>query len=406
MQELSQDQRDPEFVQNPYPFYKRARACGDLFHWTEYGFPCAAGHAAVNAILRDRRFGREPAEDQKPQRPAHLKNFYAVDELSMLDREPPVHTRLRSLVLRAFTSRRIAGLTGDIEAITINLLDRMDGDSVDLLPCFAERLPVEVIARLLGVPGEMSDQLLKWSHDMVAMYQVRRDREIEDRADQAAAEFTAFLRDYVEQRRSSPSDDLISELISAESEGSKLTTLELIATCILLLNAGHEATVHVIGNGLTSIFSEGLNPTELFASEATTAKTVEEMIRHDPPLHLFTRMAKDDVEIFGHRFRRGDTVGCLLAAANRDPAVFEDPDRFNPDRPNAAANLSFGAGIHFCIGAPLARRELIVALPLLFGRFPDLTLASPPDFADRYHFRGLTTMPVTLIPGTSRATRP
>ena len=248
-----------------------------------------------------------------------------------------------------------------------------------------------MIARLLGVPEAMAGPLLDWSHAMVAMYQARRDPAVEDRANAAARAFADYLRGHVAARRTQPGDDLITRLIAAEADGDRLTTDELIATCVLLLNAGHEATVHAIGNGVAAILAAGADPARLFADGAATAAAVEEVLRFDPPLHLFTRFALEDVEIFGHRFRRGDTVGCLLAAANRDPARFAAPDRFDPARP-ATAHLSFGAGIHFCVGAPLARLELAVALPVLFARLPGLRLAGPPVFADRYHFRGLTAL--------------
>lgn len=386
---LIRSPRDPAFVQDPYPFYAEARALGPLFLWEDYGFPCAAGHATVSALLRDRRFGRELPPDLRPARADHLARFYAVDELSMLDREPPAHTRLRGLVLRAFTSRRIAGLGPDIAALARDLVDRLDPRGFDLITDFAEPLPVIVIARLLGAPEAMAGQFLAWSHAMVAMYQARRDRAVEDAADTAARDFAAYLRALVEERRGRPADDLITALIAAEAEGDRLSTDELIATCVLLLNAGHEATVHAIGNGVAAIIASGLDPAALFASPEAIAATVEEALRFDPPLHLFTRYALEDCDLFGHSFHRGDTVGCLLAAANRDPARFADPSRFDPARP-PGPQLSFGAGIHFCVGAPLARAELATALPILFDRLPGLALAAPPLFADRYHFRGLT----------------
>ncbi len=391
MQRLSQSPRAPDFVQDPYPFYDRGRAAGSLFYWEDYDLPCAAGYDAVGALLRDRRFGREAPADLRPPRPDHLAAFYALDDLSMLDREPPAHTRLRGLVLRAFTSRRIASLGPEIAALAHDLVDTLEAPEFDLLPAFAERLPVIVIARLLGAPEAMADQLLGWSHAMVAMYQARRNHAVETAANAAARDFAAFLRAHVEMRRASPTDDLISHLIAAEADGERLTTEELIATCVLLLNAGHEATVHAIGNGVRAILAEG-GPAELrFATAAATAATVEEILRFDPPLHLFTRIALEDLEVFGVRFDRGARVGCLLAAANRDPARFVDPARFAPDR-RGPAQLAFGAGLHFCVGAPLARLELATALPILFARLPELALAEPPVFADRYHFRGLEAL--------------
>lgn len=397
MRRLSQSPREPAFVQDPYPFYDRARAAGPLFFWENYGFPCAAGHAEVDALLRDRRFGREPPGGRTGPRPAHLGDFHAVDDLSMLDREPPAHTRLRRLVLHAFTSRRIVALEPEIAEIAAGLLDRIGPEPFDLLPAFAERLPVVVIARLLGVPERDCDRLLAWSHAMVAMYQARRDRAIEDAANTAAREFAAYLEALVTARRAAPRDDLISHLIAVEEAGDRLSRSELIATGILLLNAGHEATVHAIGNGVAAILAARLPPARLFADRAATEATVEECLRFDPPLHLFTRIAREPVTRFGHAFAPGDMVGLLLAAANRDPARYPDPGRFDPHR-DAGGQLAFGAGIHFCLGAPLARAELAVALPMLFARLPDLALATPPVFADRYHFRGLTGLMLAREP--------
>lgn len=344
MKQLSQSPTEPGFVQNPYPFYARAREMGDLVWWDDYAMPMATTHRAVNALLRDRRFGREPVE---PLRfPDHLAPFYAVEQHSMLELEAPRHPRLRGLVLRAFTSRRIAGLQPEIAQLSHDLIDAFPDGDFDLLPAFATRLPVIVICRLLGVPEDMADQLLAWSNAMVAMYQARRDRAVEEAAAQAAADFASFIRAYVDTRRASPADDLISHLIAAEEAGEKLTTDELITTCILLLNAGHEATVHTLANGVKVLCETGTRLTP-----DTTETAIEEILRWDPPLHLFTRYAYEEVELFGHTFQRGDQVGLLLASANRDASVWPDPERFDPSRP-IVTNASFGAG---CISASARR---------------------------------------------------
>lgn len=391
METLSQSPTDDAFVQDPYPFYDRARGAGPLFFWQDYGLVCATSATAVGAILRDRRFGRETPPERRRPVPDHLAPFYAVEAHSMLELEPPHHTRLRALVLRAFTSRRIAALAPEIAALAHDLIDAFPQGVFDLLPAFARRLPVIVIARLLGVPEERSGDLLAWSNAMVGMYQARRSRATEDAAVAATQAFVAFLRGYVEERRSRPADDLITHLIAAEAEGERLSTDELIATCILLLNAGHEATVHTLGNGVKALIENAQGATAL--TPERVEGTVEEVLRFDPALHLFTRWAYEEVEIAGHTFRRGDEVGCLLAAANRDPAQWERPDRFNPARP-VKPHLSFGAGLHFCVGAPLARLELQIALPILFDRCPGLTLAGRPRYADLYHFHGLERLMV------------
>ena len=386
MQRLSQSPTDPDFVQNPYPFYDRARAGGDLFWWDDYGMVCATSHRAVTALLKDRRLGREAPPEHAPDIPGHLAPFYAVEAHSMLELEPPRHTRLRRLVLHAFTSRRIAALAPGIEALCHALIDAFPGGPVDLIPAYCSRVPVIVICRLLGVPEDHADRLLAWSNAMVAMYQARRTPQIEAAAVAATQDFTAFMRDLIAARRTAPGPDLLTELIAAEEAGDRLTTDELITTCILLLNAGHEATVHTMGNALLTLLQEGHRQID----EAT----VEECLRIDPPLHMFTRWVYEDAEIFGHRFERGDQVACLLAAANRDPAAYPDPARFDPSR-SGPVNASFGGGIHFCVGAPLARLELRIGLDVLLSRCPDLRLASPPRYADLYHFHGLEALHVS-----------
>ncbi|MEN9059840.1 cytochrome P450 [Ponticoccus litoralis] len=390
MLHLSQDPTEPAFVQDPYPFYDRMRAGGDLCFWEDYAMPCAVSHRAVQALLRDRRFGREIPADRAEPHPPHLAPFYAVESHSMLELEPPRHTRLRGHVLRAFTSRRIAALGPEIAALSQTLCDRMTGAGADLLPAFCQPLPVVVICRLLGVPEAMAPQLLEWSNAMVSMYQARRDRAVEDAAARAAADFASFLRGYVEDRRRAPSDDLISHLIATEDAGDRLSPDELVATCILLLNAGHEATVHTMGNGIKTLLETGQR-----IDTGNAAALSEEILRFDPPLHMFTRWAYDTVELHGHRFAPGDRVALLLGAANRDPAVWPDPHRFDPARA-AAPNTSFGAGLHFCVGAPLARLELQIALPILMARFPAMRLDGAPRYGNLYHFHGLEALQVTL----------
>ena len=389
MLRLSQSPTDPDFIQNPYVFYDRARAGGDIFWWEDYDMPMAVSFRAVNALLRDRRFGREPVEPL--EFPDHLAPFYAVEAHSMLELEAPRHTRLRKLVLRAFTSRRIAGLGPEIDALAHHLIDDFPDGEFDLLPTFATRIPVIIICRLLGVPEAMADDLLKWSNAMVSMYQARRTRAIEDEAVAATEAFVAFMRNYVDQRRDDPRDDLISELIAAEAEGEKLSSDELISTCILLLNAGHEATVHALAIAVKTLLEQQTPASNL--TPETRDSTIEETLRFDPPLHMFTRYVYEDTVLYGQNLKRGDKIGLLLGGANRDPDVWDEPEVFDPTRP-IKPNTSFGAGAHFCIGAPLARLELAHALPILFDRCPDLRLTTPPQFGNVYHFHGLKKLMV------------
>jgi cytochrome P450 len=389
---------DPVFVQDPYAAYRLIRAVCPVFFWEDYGFWCFAGHAAVNALFRDRRFGREVTHLTSraalgwPAIPAHLAPFYDVEAHSMLEREPPVHTRLRMLVNRAFVSRTVERLRPRAAALAHGLIDGFQHhDTIDLLPAFAEVIPVTLIAEMTGIPASEAPRLLDWSHRMVAMYQFGRSRADEDAAVAATQAFTGFIREIIRLRRAAPGDDLLSLLLAAEADGGRLSEDEVVSTVILLLNAGHEATVHAIGNGVAAILRAGADPGALFATAERSAATVEELLRFDPPLHCFTRYALERMTIEGCALTVGDQVGLLIGAANRDPAAFADPDRLDPDRP-AVPHMAFGAGIHFCLGAPLARLELQVALPILFERLPHLRLAQAPRFADRYHFHGLEAL--------------
>jgi unspecific monooxygenase len=315
----------------------------------------------------------------------------------MLELEPPVHTRLRTLVNRAFVSRQVERLRPRAEALANSLIDGFrPGQAIDLLPDYAAPIPITIIAEMLGVPVEMGPRLLDWSHRMVSMYMHGRTRQTELEADRASREFSDFLRGYVAERRQNPGDDLLSLLIAAQENGERLNEDELVSSCILLLNAGHEATVHQTGNAVAAILAEGGDPRRFVATPEDTAATVEECLRFDAPLHLFTRYAYQDVEIApGVTIRSGEQVGLLLGMANRDPNAFAEPDRFLPGRADQK-NVSFGAGIHFCIGAPLARLELQASLKTLFDRLPGLAAAEPPRFRDSWHFHGLERLRVTF----------
>ncbi len=397
---LRLDPRDPGFFNDPYRAYGAIHAASPVFFWEDYGFWCFARHADVSALLRDRRFGRQTthlmsrAELGWPEPKPHLASFDALERHSILELEPPEHTRLRNLVNRAFVSRRIEKLGPRIVALAHERIDAFAPErSAELIAEFAAPIPVAVIADLLGVPREMGPTLVEWSHRMVAMYQFGVDHEVEERAAEAARAFADFVRAFARARRGDPGDDLVSQLLVAGSDGKRLSEDELVTTVILLLNAGHEATVQAIGNGVKAMLEAGVDAPLAFADESATAATIEEALRFDPPLHLFTRYALEDAEFAGVRFKKGERLGLLLGAANYDPERFPDPNVFDSTRsPNP--HVSFGAGIHFCVGAPLARLELSVALPILFARLPGLRLAEPPRYRDAFHFHGLEALKV------------
>lgn len=389
------DPHEPSFVQDPYAAYAFFHARARAFFWEDFGFWCFSGHDDVNRLLRDRRLGRERPGGYRnfpegAQARRHLQAFDAVETHSMLELEPPVHTRLRTLVNRAFVSRQVERLRPRIEALAHRLIDAIEANGrADLLPAFATPVPITVIAEMLGVPVEMGPQLLDWSHRMVAMYMHGRTRRTEEDADRAAREFGDFVRQHAAERRKRPGDDLLSLLITAHESGEKLSEDELVSSAILLLNAGHEATVHQAGNAIRAILKQGGDPRRFFASAEATEATVEECLRFDAPLHMFTRYVYEEMELpGGAEVRPGDQVGLLLGAANSDPAALAHPRRFDPGRADQK-NVTFGAGIHFCIGAPLARVELQASLRVLFDRLPLLRLCEEPLYRDAYHFHGL-----------------
>lgn len=393
MESLTQSPHDPAFVQDPYPFYDRARATGPIVFWEDYAMPAAFDAPTVHALLRDRRLGRAVPQAQRQQVPTHLAPFHAVEQHSMLELEPPDHTRLRGLVLRAFTSRRIAALAPEIETVAAELLAALPRDApFDLIPHFCTMLPVRIIARLLGVPEDMAPDLLRWSNAMVAMYQAGRSRDVEDAAATAAAEFSAFLTGYINERRQRPADDLITQLIAAEQDGARLSTAELIGTCVLLLNAGHEATVHSLGNAVACLLTH--KTPHYFLADDHIAATCEELLRYTPPLHMFDRYVYEDVTLGDVTLKAGSRVGLVLAAAGRDPATFADPHLFDPTR-TPSPHAAFGGGLHFCVGAPLARMEMQIGLRALFAARPDLRLTEKPEFADTYHFHKFERLRVT-----------
>ena len=393
MKRISQSPTDPGFVQNPYPFYRDMRALGDFVFWQDYSLPMATTATAVNAVMRHPKLGRQVPDDQRTEVREDLKPFYAIEAHSLLELEPPSHTRIRKLLLRAFTGSRVRAMAPVIQSIVDELITDFPNTEFDLLDAFARPLPVRVISRLLDVPDDMGPQLLSWSNAMVAMYQARRDVQIETAAVAASIGFSEFVRSLIDDRQQALGSDLISDLIRAEVDGQRMSRDEVVSTTILLLNAGHEATVHSLGNA-TRLLTDFSERDEAFRANNTEG-TVEECLRFDPPLHMFRRWVYEDVSILGHDFAAGDEIGCLLGSACRDSTVWDNGDIFDPFRPKQT-NVAFGAGIHFCIGAPLARLEMQIALAALFQRCSNLTTSEPPKVANLYHFRGLERLMVRV----------
>jgi cytochrome P450 len=362
------DLSDPAVVADPYPQLAALRAASPLAWHSGMQTWLATGHAEAGAVLRDRRLGRIFRE-RTPRGDWDTFNWLHAD--SILDSEPPKHTRLRRLVAGAFGRGHVQRLAPRIEQLAAGLLADLPAERFDVLKGYAEPLPVLVIAELLGVPEADRHHLRPWSQAIVRMYEVDRTPADEAEARAAAVEFAAYVEALAAERAKTPGQDLLTDLVQARDGSDRLSAHELVATAVLLLNAGHEASVNGFGNGLHSWLTAPDRPVVDVGDAAAVGRLVEEFLRHDSPLHLFERTAKEPAEVAGVVLEPGDTVAALLGAANRDPAVFSDPDRFDPTRePNP--HLAFGAGIHFCIGAPLARLELEISLRTLLSRFPNL----------------------------------
>lgn len=395
------DPFSPEFQRDPYPTYAWLRQEAPFLWHAPSQLWFVSRYGDVAALLRDRRLGRSIAHIRPaPPPPAHLDPFQRLSTYSMFDMEPPDHTRLRSLVSSVFTPRRVEALRPQIQASAKNLLDvALAKGTFDLLEDFAVPLPVLVIADLLGVPKTDRDRLRTWSAAIVAMYELEHTPEHERLAIQAATEFWDYLQWLVARRHEEPQDDLISALAAASDaqSGARLSEPELIATCILLLNAGHEATVNGFGNGLYALFHHpdqlvllGANP-----SPERVRTCVEEMLRYDSPLQMFKRWILEDFEYQGVLLQKGQQVALFFGSANRDPERFDHPDELEITRQDNP-HISFGAGIHFCLGAPLARLELNIALGSLIHRAPGLALVEEPRWRDSFVIRGLRALMVTI----------
>jgi cytochrome P450 len=386
------DPGSPAFIADPYPVLASLRETGPVLWHEPMGLWLATTHDSVSQVLRNRAFGRlwtdwEPASQMEP--------FNALHRNQMMENEPPTHTRLRRLVAAAFGRGHVERMRPRIEALAASMVaDLPDGQMFDLLGDYAEPMPVYVIADLLGVPRDDHAKLRDWSQAIVHMYEPGVGALTKAAAIQASTAFSDYVRGVVEQRRSAPGDDLITDLIEARDEGSKLSDDELVASVVLLLNAGHEASVNVFGNGFHALLEHPHQMERITSGEVSVETALEELIRYDAPLQLFERTATSDVEVSGQLVRSGQKIACLMGSANRDAAVFAGADVFDVGRdPNP--HVGFGMGLHFCLGAPLARLELQISIRALLDRFPALTLAGESPRRPTWVLRGYESIPVS-----------
>jgi cytochrome P450 len=398
MSDLTFNPMAPEFVADPYPTYRRLRE-EDPVHQSPLGFWVLTRYEDVVASLRDPRMVKEPIAAFVAARFGLAAPPTGMG-LSMLDRDPPDHTRLRGLVSKAFTPRVIERLRPHIQQIVDGLLDRVEGDrSMDLIEQFAYPLPVIVICEMLGVLVADHERFKGWGLDIARgldAIMLPPDSPVAERSVLARRALAEYFRGLIAERRAAPRDDMLSSLIAAEEAGDKLSEDELLATCILLLVAGHETTVNLIGNGSLALLRHPDQMRRLREDPGLIVTAVEELLRFDGPVQRTARIPSEDVTIGGKTIGKGEMVMPFIGAADRDPAQFPDPDRLDIGRQDNR-HIAFGWGIHFCIGAPLARIEGQIAINTLLKRMPKLALATAePEHRQSLTLRGLTSLPVSF----------
>jgi cytochrome P450 len=391
------DLADPAFLADPYPTFAALRDASPIFWYEQTGQWMLTRHRDVHETLRDRRLGRvythrySHAELGRPEPDPRWQAFHDHARYQLLELEPPDHTRIRQLITKVFTPRAVQALRPQIERFASEMLDRCAGqDRFDLVTDYAQPYSVAVICSMLGVPRSDTAQLLDWSHAIVKWYELTADDALRDAASAAAGQFMDYVRGLIAAKRAEPDGALVSRLVTVEEAGDRLSDDEIVDTTIVLLNAGHEATVNTVGNGMRAFLHHPDEWRRVTTGAVAPRTAVEEMIRWDAPLQLFERYVLDDgVSVAGQPLAVGDEVAMLFGSANRDGARFPEPDRFDAGRGDTG-HVGFGGGIHFCVGAPLARLELEVSLEMLTSRFPGLALVEEPAYHPTFVIRGLT----------------
>jgi cytochrome P450 len=394
---LNFDPGAPGFLRDPYPELNRVRESARVFYDADRARWFVTRHEDVRSCLRDKRLGRNfrhvlsPQEIGVPPLDSRWQAFWDSERWSLLWLEPPDHTRLRKLVAAAFTPRSVESLREPAHELAAELLEPLaEAGEMELLYDYAQPYSIAVICRMLGVPLDRHRDLLDWSHRMVKMYEFDVPLEAATAANRAAAEFQDYVRELIRERRAKPCDDMVTALVEAEVDGARLSEDEIVSTVIVLLNAGHEATVNTLGNGTLAFARHPDQWRRVVSGEVAEQTAVEEMIRFDPPLQLFERWVLAEEFAVGEvPIPLGGKVALLFGAANRDPRVFERPDDFDVGRPNAAQHIGFGGGIHVCIGAPLARVELEASVSALRRCWPDFELVEEPRRTGAFVIWGL-----------------
>ncbi|MBI5089907.1 MAG: cytochrome P450 [Actinobacteria bacterium] len=396
---------DPAFRADPYPFYDRLRS-SDPVHMTPFGFTVLTRYHDVARALRGSEFSRDidahSADPTDPVRKARRDRFRARRESgrsakTILNLDPPDHTRLRRLVTLAFTPSAIERLRPRIQQLVDDVLDRAEGaGEIELVDELAFTVPFQVISDLLDLPTERSDEVREWSQWLTAALEPTADEATLDRPEAAGSHMAEYLREVIGHRRRHLGDDLLSGLLVAEEAGDRLSTAELLAFVTLLYVAGHETTVNLIGNGTLALLRHPHELRRWVADPSIETNAIDELLRYDGPVQQTVRVPLEDVRFGDVEVAAGTTVMTVLGAANHDPEVFDEPHRLRLDRPNAGRHLAFAAGVHYCLGASLAKLEATVAIGTLIRRFPDVHLAGEPSWRDRLTIRGVGRLPLSL----------
>jgi cytochrome P450 len=398
------DLTNPAFIADPYPVLAELREATPIFYNERSNQWVITRFSDVYETLRDRRLGRvythryTHAEFGRPEPDPRWATFEEHERWSLLQLEPPDHTRIRRLIAKVFTPRAVSSLRPAMEALADELLAPcVEARRFDVLSDYAQPFSVAVICSLLGVPRADTRHLLDWSHAIVKMYELEKTDAQQEAATRAAGDFMAYTRELIALKRRQPDGLLVAELAAVEDEGERLSDPEIISTVIVLLNAGHEATVNTVGNGLRAFLLHPAEWERVVDGRVEPRVAVEEMIRWDAPLQLFERWVLDEhVEIAGQPVAVGDEVAMLFGSANRDPRRFAEPDHFDAGRGDTA-HIGFGGGIHFCVGAPLARQELDVSVGALARHTPRLSRAAEPHYQPAFVIRGLTSLDVEVV---------
>ncbi len=394
---------DPAFLADPYPALGRVREATPVFRNPQTGVWMLTRFSDVYETLRDRRLGRafdhlySREELGRPEPDPRWRRFHQHEKWSLLSLEPPDHTRIRKLVSKVFTPRSVTALAPVVAGISQELIDRCrEMGTFDLLADYSQLYSVAVVAEVLGVPRADTQALLDWSHAIVKMYELSSSDDVKMRAEVAAGEYIDYTQALIDEKRRTPDDRLVSKLVQVSDGGDRLSTDEVICTTMVLMEAGHEATVNTMGNGMKALMTHRDQWRRLVTGEVDAATAVEELLRWDSPLQMFERwVLEPGTEIAGQSMAVGEEVAMLFGSAQRDPRRFDDPDRFDIGRGDPA-HIGFGGGIHFCVGAALARHELAVALADLVANFPDVELAAEPVNHPTFVIRGLTELQLTV----------